>query len=814
MPSDLVEIVFPTKLERTFTYRLPAGLENSDLTGCRVLVTMKNRLQTGIVFSYLNSEPEYQVLAVEEVIDLSPVVSKELMTFLKWLADYYLCGLGEALKAALPNGSFNAVRLTVLPGEYDSLHTILTAEEQLILDQLSPNGIKLTLFKQWLTKLPGVESKLALQLFNRLRKTGLIRLVNAEDKPLVKEKKVVCYSLDGTAELLKKKIGPREIKLFKLLEFLSDKNGISRTELLATFSAGIIKKALDSAILKQGELTVDRLPGELSGGKLLKPAQFKLSAEQNSVVDTIKPFMQRKEYQTFLVHGVTGSGKTAVYIELIKTARAEGRSAIVLIPEISLTPQTVSRFQAEFGSQIAVLHSRLSDGERYDSWRLIKDGRFSIVIGPRSAIFAPLDNLGIIIVDEEHESTYKQVDSNPRYHARSAAIIRARLNRAVVVLGSATPSLESYYNCQSGKFQLLEMKERVPGAQMPVIELVDCKTEKERGIFSRKVLEAINSELEQNKQVIVFQNRRGYAGYIKCRKCSQIIHCPHCSVSLTYHYQKKELVCHYCGYFEKAVDNCRFCGDENLMMRGVGTEQIEMELQRLFPNRKVLRMDLDTTQKKGSHTEILRSFEKLEADILVGTQMIAKGLDFPNVTLVCIINVDLELFYPDFRSDERAYQIISQVAGRAGRSLHPGKVLIQTYSMDNAILKYAANQDFNGFLAQELKNRQEGNYPPYCRLARVLFLSVEYSEIESAATQFYTKLVELNPTLTVYPPVDNMISKINKIFRMTIILKASLSDDPAGQKLRNSLQSVLQICRFGTRSKLRVVVDIDPAALG
>lgn len=812
MSFNLVEVAFPTKLEKTLTYRLPDGLENENLIGCRVVVTMKNRVQTGLVLSYLQAEPAYEVLSVEDVIDFVPIVNAEMILFLKWLSDYYLCEFGEVIKAALPNGSFNSVRLEVLRGDALSEYFILTDEEKLILKQLKPKGIKLTVFKKRLSELPGVDAKIAIPLFNRLRKTGFIKLINVEDKPLVKEKKVAVFSLNGKVEDLKKKIAPREVKLLKLLEYFSGKSEATLNELNSEFSSWIINKARASQIIKKDDKTVDRLPFEISGDiKYNSTQKFKLSAEQETVISAIRPCLDKKEYQTFLLHGVTGSGKTAVYIELIKIARKLDRSAIVLIPEISLTPQTVSRFQAVFGSQIAVLHSRLSDGERFDSWRLIRAGKYPIVIGPRSAIFAPLNNIGIIIVDEEHESTYKQVDSNPRYHARSAAIIRASFNKAVVVLGSATPSLESYYNCKIGKFKLLEMKERVPGAEMPDIELVDCLIEKESGIFTRKVLDAINSELEKDRQVIVFQNRRGYAGYIKCRKCGQIIHCPHCSVSLTYHFQKKELVCHYCGYFERAVDNCRFCGDENLIMRGVGTEQIEMELKRIFPNRRILRMDLDTTQKKGSHTEILRCFEKREADILVGTQMIAKGLDFPSVTLVCIINVDLELFYPDFRSDERAYQIISQVAGRAGRSKHSGKVLIQTYSMQNKILQYALKQDFAGFIAQEYNNRLECNYPPFSRLAKVVFLSQNYSELEVAARLFYEKLVEITAKLTVYPPMDNMISRINKVFRITIIVKSAIKEDPAGQHLRDSLQTALSSTKLS--SKVKVVVDIDPVSL-
>ncbi|MDA3885354.1 MAG: primosomal protein N' [Candidatus Delongbacteria bacterium] len=583
--------------------------------------------------------------------------------------------------------------------------------------------------------------------------------------------------------------------------------GISQKEIkeIHNFSDHIISKAVSFGLCTKGKKEDIRLSSIMTEN-IKDLVEFTLTDEQDHCVSEIDRSIQKNIFETFLIYGLTGSGKTAVYIESIKKVKEKNKSAIVLIPEISLTPLTVKRFREVFGSDVAILHSRLSEGEKYDSWRGIKDGKYSIVIGPRSAIFAPLENIGLIIVDEEHESAYKQSDPSPRYSARDMAIVRGKLNNIPVILGSATPSIEAFHNASTGKYSLLELTKRIGKAILP--EIVIVKRKQFYQLFEDSVIESFREELDQGRQIIVLQNRRGYSTHLVCESCGSVSTCPNCSVSLTYHLHSKQLICHHCGYYEKAKDYCGICGKSNISFKGTGTEQVAFELSKLFPDNKILRMDQDSTRKKESHFKILREFENDRSSILVGTQMIAKGLDFHNVSLVCIVNVDTELIFPDYRSDERAFQLITQVSGRAGRGDIKGRVLVQTYSESNHVLEYAKKHDYIGYIKNELANRELAGYPPFAKMAKIMFSSKIYEDMKQASLDVYKLLIDQNKKLSVYKPVDRMVLKVNNVYRMNIIAKTNSEYDSNGNILRSAIKNAFK--NFKVKSNVKVSIDIDP----
>ncbi|MCK5526927.1 MAG: primosomal protein N', partial [Candidatus Latescibacteria bacterium] len=545
-----------------------------------------------------------------------------------------------------------------------------------------------------------------------------------------------------------------------------------------------------------------------------EPSQrLTLTSAQRDALDGVKEAICAGTFRTVLLYGITGSGKTQVYIEAIAKTLAMGRSAIVLVPEISLTPQTVRRFRAHFGDEVAVLHSGLSGGERYDAWRMIRRGERKIVVGARSAVFAPLDNLGLIVVDEEHESTYKQYDTTPRYHARDVATVRARDAGAVVILGSATPSLESYRNAQAGKFALSRLPERIDDRRLPEVEIVDMRKEKEAGnwsFFSNSLKEGIAERLERKEQVILLQNRRGYASFIQCPDCGHAFHCPHCQVTLTYHASGRWLICHYCGLRRRAPSICPECHGHRLKYRGIGTERVEAELETLFPEARIVRMDRDTTGTKGAHYRLLERFRKKEADILLGTQMVAKGLDFAEVTLVGVISADTALNLPDFRAGERTFQLLTQVAGRTGRGDRTGWVIIQTYNPDDEAIRFARRHDFEGYAKMELANREELGYPPFGKLVRMLFRSKSEEAVQRISEQYGTALRKaVGGRVEVLGPVEAPMSRIKDYYRWHLLLRGKGS-----KSLRTLAMEVHRTGRADAKNhEVIVTIDVDPAGM-
>ena len=565
---------------------------------------------------------------------------------------------------------------------------------------------------------------------------------------------------------------------------------------LKQISLSSLNTLINKGILKEIKLEKYRL----NSNRISKDKRFELNQEQKQAVDKIMSSLDKPN--TYLLYGVTGSGKTEVYIEVIEKMLKRGKSAIVLVPEISLTPQMVERFTSRFPSDIAILHSRLSEGEKYDEYRKIVKEEVHIVIGARSAIFAPLKNIGVIIIDEEHTSTYKQ-ENNPKYHAIDIAIKRSQYHNAQVVLGSATPSLESFSRAIAKKYQLIELKKRANKKELPEVSIVDMNKEiKKNGHFSSELIENIQKNLDRKEQIILLLNRRGYASFITCSNCGFVSKCPNCDITLTYHKTSDMERCHYCGYATKRKEICPECHERAIKNLGFGTEKIEEELKKIF-QAKVIRMDLDTTSTKGSHEKIIKSFKQGDYDILLGTQMIAKGLDFPNVTLVGVINADTSLMIPNFRSSEYTFQLLSQVSGRSGRANKSGKVIIQTFNKDHYAIQLAQNHNYIQFFNKEMKIRKELNYPPYCYLVAIKVISKDYNTAKEESNFIALKLKENLKNSIVLGPSIGSTFKINNIYRFGILIKYKKEDN-----LYIYIEKLLDY--YKTNGKIKVDVDFNP----
>ncbi|MFZ5597436.1 MAG: primosomal protein N' [Bacillota bacterium] len=607
--------------------------------------------------------------------------------------------------------------------------------------------------------------------------------------------------------------GARAAKRKLAWETVADHPGISRKDLarVAGVSGGVVDRLISDGLIIYGDIELRRDPHPVPEDSARD--DFRLTDEQAAALERIKGALDSEVRNVFLLHGITGSGKTEIYMRSIAHTLGRGRGAVVMVPEISLTPQMISAFKGRFGEKVAVLHSRLSEGERYDEWRRITCGLAPVVLGARSAAFAPLSNLGLIILDEEHETSYKQ-EETPRYHARDVALRLAAQFEAVVVLGSATPAIESYYRAQKGgRYNLLSLTRRIEMRPLPDVQVVDMRKELSdgnTGIFSRRLEEAVRDRLDRREQVILFLNRRGFATFVVCRECGLVMKCPHCDISLTYH-AGGHLRCHYCNHAVPDRGVCPDCGGRQVGYFGTGTQRVEEEVSRLFPGAGVIRMDSDTTARKGSHGRMLRAFREREADILIGTQMVAKGLDMPAVTLVGVINADMTLHMPDFRSAERTFQLVAQVAGRAGRGELGGEVIVQTMSPDHYSIVHAAGHDYEGFYAQEMKIRKVLGYPPFSRIARVIITGVNEEKVKNTAGSIAAMALEKGAAegVEVLGPTPAPLSKIKDRYRYHIILKSV-----SGNRLRDLLRALAGgISLKGDKDAATVVTDIDPLNL-
>ncbi len=794
--------------------------------GFRVLVPVGKRKMTGYVVGVKDKCDRTDLKPIHDLIDQSPAVSDELLRLAQWISDYYICPMGEVIKAMLPGGinleSKTYIKLIKNESEVQKYieENNISRQEKILQLLLKQNRISI---RQLRKKFHGANLSFSI---SKLIAAGLVsqEIVVAGAQANIKYEFWLRLassikennSSQRTNELLVKS-APAQAKCLKIIQ----KNGeISLGNLLKQTgaSSNVITSLIKKKFIEKFEKEVFRSYFKMSA-KTIAP-KFILNEYQRQAIFNINEAINAQKYKTFLLYGVTGSGKTQVYIEAIRHAISLRKTAIVLVPEISLTPQTVSRFTRNFPDQVAVLHSRMSPGERYDSWRKLKQRKFKIAIGPRSAIFAPLKNIGLIVVDEEHESSYKQYESQPLYNARDVAVVRGTLNNAVVILGSATPGIESYYNTKTQKYHLLELPSRIDEIPMPKVTIVDMLVQRKRypgqdvSVFSKVLQEKINEKLKLGQQIILLQNRRGFSTYIKCKDCGFIEKCDHCEITLTYHASGRRLRCHYCNFSKKAPDTCPKCGGNDILFKGIGTQKVEEEINKLFPQARVVRMDLDTTGRKYAHDRILSEFAQGKYNILLGTQMVAKGLDFQNVTLVGVISADTSLLLPDFRSSERTFQLLTQVAGRAGRKKLLGEVYIQTYSPDNSGLIFAKEHNFKGFFADELPFRQELKYPPFGKLIYILFKSEKEDKVKQAAEIFATCLSLPSNIGEIFGPSPSPLAKIQDKYRWQLIIKSDKKIDPSGKISRLHLQKAL--AAYKTKKQLRsvrITIDIDPISL-
>ena len=710
--KEIVEVAVALPVPKTFHYRIPEKMRGSLQIGMRVIVPFKGRRVTGFTIELLDSLPreiEEKLREVEDLLDEVPLIDPQMLRFYRWIAGYYLYPLGEVIKTGLPPGlhlkSEMILSLTQV-GMEDLAQGSSDPIQQKIFREIERCG-KVSL-KKMLRIFPGEVTKS--QLFSWKRK-GFLNIQGVVEGKGIKPKfervvRYLRYQGGEPVRLISRKQG-------EILKWMERKGEVSYSELGKTFKSPskAVRLLEERGLISIFEREVCR---DLSVRPELKSyPKPELSSDQEGILIEILKGIHSQQFSPFLIHGVTASGKTEIYLRAIQAVLTQGKEAIVLVPEISLTPQLLSRFKDRFGEDLALLHSGLGRGERYDQWRKIWKGKVMIAVGARSAIFAPFKNLGIIIVDEEHDPSYKQ-EEKLRYHARDLAVVRAKQDGATLLLGSATPSLESFYNAEKGKFHLLSLPERIEGKPLPRVEIVDMK--REGGLLSQKVRLALQKNIEEKKQSLLFLNRRGFAHFILCPDCGHTFKCPNCSVTLTYHLRDRSLQCHYCDYRIPAPGDCPQCEGHRLQGVGIGTERLEQEIGTLFPGAQVGRMDRDTTTGKRSHQQILKRLENGKIDILVGTQMIVKGHDFPNVTFVGVVSADTSLHFPDFRSSERTFQLLTQVAGRAGRGEVFGEVVIQTFNPDHYSILKARDHDFIGFYQEEVEFRKALEYPPFSRL--------------------------------------------------------------------------------------------------
>ncbi len=803
--------------DRAYPYLVPSEFAQMLDAGSRVLVAFgkgeKKKERLGFVKSISEQGSEVPIGEILDVFDDGkPVLSTLLMRLAEWIADYYIAFPIEAVLAALPAALRIRPKETVVLREFSLLapdEKIVKTELRRKIMQVLSREKKLTV-KQLERRVGSTHLRLAL---SELERIGLIEVKKTfiqKGKPKLKPRFFFQQEVSQEKQTQWLALFKRSAKQRQLLEKIL---ALRRQHFFAD-EIGETPKSLKS-LVEKGILAIEMVETTaiFADGFVEAQKQIQYTDEQRLAISKVQSAILARTFKTFLLHGITGSGKTWIYIDAIRQTLEQGRTAIVLVPEISLTPQTASRFRAHFGDKVRVLHSAMNDSEKFEAWQSLKQGKAQIALGARSAIFAPLEDVGLIVVDEEHESTYKQYDASPRYNARDVAIMRAKFENAVCLLGSATPSIESYHNATTGKYELLTLSKRADGATPPDIKLIWLSKEKKISpSISETLYFEIQKRLEKNEQIILFQNRRGYAGSVQCNSCGTIYTCPACQVSLVFHLKENHLRCHYCGRIEPAPKKCKTCSSEDLRYASSGTEKIEQELQRLFPNEKILRMDLDTTGKKGAHAKFLREFQEGKSRILLGTQMVAKGLDFPNVTLVGAILADIGLSLPDFRASERLYALLLQVAGRAGRARKKGEVYLQVLNLQNDVFRYVLQNDYAHFFEYEKKIRQMVGYPPFVRLTKIEFSGKSESEVARAAKVFHELLegVLNKEQFEVLGPVPAVLAKLKHNFRYQLLIKQK-----HGARLTKQLvRSVeYQFRQRVSQSAVKVDIDIDTQSM-
>lgn len=784
-------------IDQTFDYGIPEKFRHILAPGMRVIVPFGPRKIMGFVVDITDESSFDQLKPIAEVLDVEPVLTEELLALGKWLAEETLSLSISALQVMLPQ---------VLKSNYKK--EIVRLNEARLADRWEDlfQGRDVLPFEEF------EQSNLSYYQLQKEVEAGNLSIdylvesrITKKFMTMVYPKKEIHLLEEALLDLPKTAKKQRAILDF----FIDHPEEIPQKTLLAKLqtSSSTVKALVDKGLLDTYRKEVYRNPYDDEAIERTEP--LPLTDEQQQAIEPILESIEKEEHDVFLLHGVTGSGKTEIYLQAIQEVINQGKEAIVLVPEISLTPQMVKRFKSRFGKNVAVMHSALSAGEKFDEWRKIQRKEVQVVVGARSAIFSPFENLGIIIIDEEHETTYKQ-EEQPRYHARDVAIYRGKKNDFPVVLGSATPTLESYARAAKGVYKLATLKKRTNEKPMPEVTTVDMRNELHAGnrtMFSRLLMEKMREALKKGEQIVLLLNRRGYSTFVMCRECGHVAGCPHCDIALTYHKNNQRLKCHYCSFEEPVPNRCPECASNLIRYFGTGTQRVEEALLQLLPEARVIRMDVDTTRRKGAHEKLLRDFVEKKADILLGTQMIAKGLDFENVTLVGVLAADSMLHLPDFRSSEKTFQLLTQVSGRAGRHELTGEVIVQTYTPDHYSIELASQYDFETFYTKEMAMRRRFQYPPYYYLVLITVSDPNHVHAIQAAQRMVQLLEKrVSPQTVILGPTPSPIARIKERYRYQCIIKYKREPE-----LRRHIQQVTDFVKNGSQTNdLQIIVDMQP----
>lgn len=802
MFAQVIVDVAAYPVDRPFDYRIPQKLAHVIEVGSRVKVPFGPRSVLGFVVGIVDTTdvPSNKIRNVSEVLDLEPVINAELLQLAKWLKHETICFEIDALQLMIPSA---------LRAKYEKRAHLVAPRAQLDVRLQAIFGAK------DFCDVKAFEKADALHALKAAVASGHVRLENVvKQQGKVKTERYVQIDADASKlALIYEGISKQAKKQRELVVWMQQHVGETFKPAVICEAANVGVAVLHNVIERGAAAFVEQ---EVYRDPFTKDVQksvnLQLTDEQDLALLAIQKKLDANEAHTFLLHGVTGSGKTEIYLQAIEQVLAEGKEAIMLVPEIALTPQMTERFRSRFGEQVAVMHSALSTGEKYDEWRKIQKGEVKVVVGARSAIFVPFTNVGLIILDEEHESTYKQEDV-PRYHARDVAIWRSQYHRCPVILGSATPSLDSFARAKKGVYTLLTLSQRAKQQSLPTVHVVDLRAELasgNRSMFSSVLVEAMRSRLARREQIVLFLNRRGYSSFVLCRDCGTVVQCKNCDISLTYHRHQENLKCHYCGYEEHVPQQCPECQSEHIRYFGTGTQKVEEEIYKLFPEARVLRMDVDTTSKKGSHEQLLDAFGNKEADILLGTQMIAKGLDFPDITLVGVLSADTSLHLPDYRAAEKTFQLLTQVSGRAGRHDKAGEVVIQTYTPEHYAIELAKAQTYAPFYEHEMKQRRRSGHPPYYYIALVQLSHEDVMQTIRYAQQTADWLRQHLPqSVHILGPTASSIARLQNRYRYQCLIK---------YKIEPTLIPVLHALIAMYRAEwmkhgVQLTIDLDPSMM-
>ncbi|HBT71127.1 MAG TPA: primosomal protein N' [Lysinibacillus sp.] len=798
--AEVIVDVSTYHVDRPFDYQVPLEWVNVIELGCRVKVPFGPRNVLGFIVGLKKETdvPLNKLKAITQILDMEPVLTEEMLLMAKWLKNNTICYEIDALQVMLPSA---------LRAKYEKIIKLQQS-------QSLPEEVQYIFGKRQQANFKEFERAGLLPLLKQLVAESIVSIENVvKQQGNVKEIRMVQITEDQQLVEQALEQSKRAVKQRLLLQWMCQHLGEILSPQHICEETGVSISVLEAVIEKgAAQFIQEEVFRDPFTKKVSRTQALQLTEEQRGALQAITTAIEQQQAQTFLLHGVTGSGKTEVYLQAIQKVLDEGKEAIMLVPEISLTPQMTERFRSRFGEMVAVMHSGLSVGEKYDEWRKIQQGKVKVVVGARSAIFAPFTNIGLIILDEEHESTYKQEDS-PRYHARDVAIWRSEFYKCPIILGSATPALESFARAKKGVYTLLSLTQRALHQALPTVFIADMREELRQGnrsMFSDSLAEAIRIRLEKKEQMVLFLNRRGYSSFVLCRDCGTVVQCPNCDISLTYHRTTEKLKCHYCGYEESVPKICPQCQSDHIRYFGTGTQKVEEELFKLFPEARVLRMDVDTTKHKGAHEEILDTFGAGHADILLGTQMIAKGLDFPNITLVGVLSADTSLHLPDYRAAERTFQLLTQVSGRAGRHDKPGEVIIQTYTPEHYAIELAKTQEYEPFYEREMFLRRRSSYPPYYFVA---LIQLSHEDVMMAA-EYAGRVADwlrgnLSNQVAIIGPTTASIARLQNRYRYQCLIKYKIEPN-----LIPVLQRLLAMYRAEwIKQGILMTVDLDPSTI-